>query len=389
MLHKVEIACLEYFQQVEHLQTTLLAQLCEPGVTQAEIDENWVQNLLMPLKLSQNWIHKFCTRKNSAQKNNALKLPMLDLMKVIADLEPTHRHQLLSAFRNDVSFYQDFENSNGSIHKFQSLDFLPDSDLKKQVRDFFQIFYEPLFGTLGYEVRNNNQVVTFNRKFFHEQFLQANTHLEVCPMCDGQRNLETEVDHFYSKSDYPFLACHAYNLTPICENCNGAGNKGSQIPMELNANDPKLNWFHPYLRPLTSWVDKPSRPNSHSFSVEFSRINGKITPEPTSQDCNIRKRLEKLEGLVHFKKEWTRQLTIKIRTVGSDIDRLKRKGKIQTKEQFIEQLKEWSEKMDDDIGLQPYSILMRYYYEAVAAEQPELFDELWVRFAITDPLLAA
>jgi hypothetical protein len=62
---------------------------------------------------------------------------------------------------------------------------------------------------------------------------------DVCPYCnrtfikhvtgkkaDGQRvEIKAQLDHFYDKDKYPYLAVSRYNLVPCCPTCNGIGGK--------------------------------------------------------------------------------------------------------------------------------------------------------------------
>ncbi|MBD5434845.1 MAG: hypothetical protein HDR35_11215 [Treponema sp.] len=54
--------------------------------------------------------------------------------------------------------------------------------------------------------------------------------VDVCPYCNRQyiftvtgrkrKIARPEMDHFYNKSDYPYLSCSLYNLIPSCHICN-------------------------------------------------------------------------------------------------------------------------------------------------------------------------
>lgn len=57
--------------------------------------------------------------------------------------------------------------------------------------------------------------------------------MDVCPYCGqqyfsviknkaGNYIAEASIDHYYEKSDYPFLALNLYNLIPVCKNCNSS-----------------------------------------------------------------------------------------------------------------------------------------------------------------------
>lgn len=64
------------------------------------------------------------------------------------------------------------------------------------------------------------------------KYIQA-LKIDVCPYCgqqyfsivknkSGNYIAEASIDHYYEKSDYPFLALNLYNLIPVCKNCNSS-----------------------------------------------------------------------------------------------------------------------------------------------------------------------
>ena len=77
--------------------------------------------------------------------------------------------------------------------------------------------------------------------------------LKTCPYCnrnyiftiDKNKRIKPEIDHFYPKSIYPYLAVSFYNLIPSCSICNGFGAKGNRDsfkdklinPYEIKNND--------------------------------------------------------------------------------------------------------------------------------------------------------
>ncbi len=68
--------------------------------------------------------------------------------------------------------------------------------------------------------------------------LCAATQLEVCPYChilpidtyvspDGLKSYRPNIDHYYPKAEFPYLALSIGNFIPCCEKCNGPQMKGS------------------------------------------------------------------------------------------------------------------------------------------------------------------
>ncbi|OWP82567.1 hypothetical protein BWK59_15220, partial [Flavobacterium davisii] len=78
---------------------------------------------------------------------------------------------------------------------------------------------------------------TFYPNYFNDIGVKA------CVYCNSQltivankRHAKFEVDHYYSKSDYPFLSITLFNLYPACASCNGS-KSAKKINFELYTND--------------------------------------------------------------------------------------------------------------------------------------------------------
>ncbi|WP_123890426.1 hypothetical protein [Flavobacterium frigidimaris] len=88
--------------------------------------------------------------------------------------------------------------------------------------------------------------------------------VDVCPYCNRQYvntficpdgKTRATLDHFYSKSEYPYLALSFYNLIPSCYSCNSSL-KG-RIPFTFNKN---INPYH------------SSFENIVSFTINYKKI---------------------------------------------------------------------------------------------------------------------
>lgn len=84
-----------------------------------------------------------------------------------------------------------------------------------------------------------------------------------------------ELDHYHSKSQYPFLCTSFYNLYPVCGNCNRAKSK-LDIRFELYTDDPsKLDVFNFWIDDKTIldyWLDKAL--DSSKLKIHFQSIEG-------------------------------------------------------------------------------------------------------------------
>ena len=92
-----------------------------------------------------------------------------------------------------------------------------------------------------------------------DKFIKA-LDIKVCPYCnrsyincidkeDGSPPIKGQLDHFYSKKDYPFLAISKFNLVPSCSDCNGIGGKyrTDASGRKTKKNDQKRPLVNPYL----------------------------------------------------------------------------------------------------------------------------------------------
>ena len=90
----------------------------------------------------------------------------------------------------------------------------------------------------GFECTENNFEENFKKRFnfYYEKVrdnfgekLQKENEIYICPYCEknyvnlvetDKRTIKPDLDHFYPKSKYPFLACCIENLIPACQVCN-------------------------------------------------------------------------------------------------------------------------------------------------------------------------
>lgn len=93
------------------------------------------------------------------------------------------------------------------------------------------------------------------------------TNLRVCPYCNrtyipliswatDKSAIKGQLDHFYPKDTYPYLAISFYNLIPSCTYCNGTSCKGSKDPLVENIVSPYSLKDHKGLRFRIKKFDK-------------------------------------------------------------------------------------------------------------------------------------
>lgn len=168
--------------------------------------------------------------------------------------------------------------------------------VQQHVPDFKAAISKTKYG----EVRANQTIDDFNAicrfifvySFFDEKFkgetifnrteFIKNRNLTICPYCgasyirpsrfDGKIKSTPDIDHYFPKSAYPFLALSYYNLIPSCRGCNTLSNKGIFDPYEIIGS--KLSLAYPYSF------------NHESFSFRY-RYSPPNQYDPDSFEINI------------------------------------------------------------------------------------------------------
>ena len=87
----------------------------------------------------------------------------------------------------------------------------------------------------------------YETKFDKLSFINSIS-VDTCPYCnrgyiyslDKTDEIKPQIDHFYPKSLYPFIAMSFYNLIPSCQTCNGFGAKEEKDPLKVNLTNPYL-----------------------------------------------------------------------------------------------------------------------------------------------------
>lgn len=133
----------------------------------------------------------------------------------------------------------------------------------------------------------------FTAQDFLDAFLEENTTLCVCPVCDTTayftilqasekrekddqqaRSIYAEIDHYLPKTTYPHLSIHPYNLVPLCHNCN-SGAKGAKDPLaSVNGGSYRLEeiWL-PYRHPgLSSNLFISLKEQGHVFAFDVFAV---------------------------------------------------------------------------------------------------------------------
>ena len=128
--------------------------------------------------------------------------------------------------------------------------------------------YEKLTGN-GYSIKKN--------KKWNSYELTKSLETNVCPYCnknwintvfteDHKKITNPQLDHYFSKSDYPVLRLSFYNLIPSCETCNARIKKAQELDYSKNTH-PFETGFDPFGKIVASAKDTKS---AQGLGVNFS-----------------------------------------------------------------------------------------------------------------------
>jgi hypothetical protein len=154
---------------------------------------------------------------------------------------------------------------------------------------FFRNFYDDLCaapGLPGY-LFSESGAPAFRRQDFLAEFKDINRDLYVCAACDESGyhtvvggSILTDVEHYLPQSRYPHLACHPFNLLPICHHCNLL--KRNADPLKGGSSNPRIleDILLPYREPgLSSQTYLQVRLGKSETSTRLGQIKPRTATE--------------------------------------------------------------------------------------------------------------
>jgi hypothetical protein len=337
-----------HLRRIVAMQKLLLKALCANPMGAHLIDEQWLKGVWSFQSLA--WVQKFCRKR---------KYSALDPIRAIANSPSVTRVALYSEFRRQNRVSSLFA-KGGQFKELTALSgFTP--ALASEVRQLFIRFYQFLSHETkakwnGYELPRGRTITNADYK---AAFRSTNEKtMNVCPYCDGA-NDGPELDHYYSKSDFPLLACSPWNLIPACGLCNDViGAKGNRLALTLGIAKPTADWLHPFFRPAST-----------AAGIKLSGPPKASIPQLTSHDATEQTRLDNHTSLIQtLSTRWTNNasayfdiLVIRVRkkmSSAADIVRL-------VEDQLSDQIR----------GLEANAMVRAAVCEAVIDNRPEYRNE--------------
>jgi hypothetical protein len=357
VLHKINLPdCITHLDWIVQLQGDLLRALCNPGVEADEITVNWVKGIRPDV--DGDWMRRFC---NWSTGQNS----MLDRMKAVAGLAETDKQAIALHYETNLQFPDAFDDTKEEPPAAKPLQDSLSPAASAAYRDFFEMFYDPIFyaGTThkGYPVEDVELGKRFSKSVYLEAYHEANEKLKVCPLCDGSMD-GAQLDHWLAKQYMPELNCHPLNLVEICQVCNDVTNKGKKLTLDQSAAQPFADWFHPHLREAEG-----------SYNIEI-RKGG---PVVIGINDETQRRLENLDNLVNLTKRWTRKYDNLVTSFQNSIRHHSRRGRTFDRPSLLDKVREWLVEAEANLGHEEYKLLKMAVLRKAEEDGSDVFEELW------------
>lgn len=190
-------------------------------------------------------------------------------------------------------------------------------DLFKKIVDFLKIvndmFKERILSIFNYSSFIDTQ--TDNKAYIFTQKLGIN----VCPYCNmnyiftndkGHGKTRPELDHFFPKSLYPYLAISLYNLIPSCHICNSNLKKAIDFHSEKHLHPYENNNYLDYQFKIKYTSDniKTIIPTIDEFEIT---IENQSENQETQEKIKNSNRTFKLEELYNYHKDVAQEIIAK------------------------------------------------------------------------------
>jgi hypothetical protein len=210
----------------------------------------------------------------------AIAAPVVRLLS-----EPqAEKQDFLTAFDIDIHLEALFQHEDPVWFRYPSL---PGSLAKQLVCEIMVNFYKRILATRdgipGYVLGSPTRL---SRRIFLREHFNVNTdYLKVCPGCDGSppplsgEDLQTDVDHFFPESKYPFLSVHPANLTPYCETCNHYKHAKDAYDVALVEHAGLYGMCHPYRRPGRDEIQVHLQRIPRDYTIQLQLFPNHDTPQ--------------------------------------------------------------------------------------------------------------
>ena len=358
MLHRINLPdCTTHLDWVVQLQCNLLHALCDPAIGAEDVTKEWVKSIRPDI--DSDWMSRFCGWSTGGKS-------MLDRMKAVADLSAGDKQAVIQHYENNLQFPDAFDGNKPNSPTTKPLPDDLSESATKAYRDFFEMFYAPIFyrksTRQGYPVEGGEMDKRFSKSTYLEAYHKANKDLAVCPLCDGSMD-GAELDHWLAKKHLPELNFHPLNLVEICPACNSVTNKGEKLALDEGTAQPFDSWFHPFLRPAAG-----------QYRVEVRE--GKLRLK--SDDPQAQARIDNLDRLLNLSNRWARRYDNLVSRMQERIRNHRRRGKEWDRELLLAKIDDWIVDAKAEVGLGEHKLLEAALLYEARMQESSIFEELLV-----------
>lgn len=249
-----------------YISTTIEYQFFQWLITNLEdiLTEN-ITNLRRLINNYNTLLSTFLVRTGFITK----KLTIKNICKILDE------NNILYLKNRKKEYYRKLFIQNRRQHNIISFNYI----LKLQYNKYFYNDLEEIF--IKFYEKQWDKINSYTRYDFVREH-----NLNTCPYCnrnyiflvDKKNNrLRPEIDHFFPKSLYPFLAMSFYNLIPSCQICNhtkkdkDAYEDNLISPYEINFQDFKFK-YKP--KNINFYQIKKKKYNEKRFEITLNKLNG-------------------------------------------------------------------------------------------------------------------
>lgn len=188
-----------------------------------------------------------------------------------------------------------------------------------------QNFSKGLLQAMGYENYRESKLVELSRML----------NIKVCPYCNhnftlyidilGKTNMKGlfQFDHFYDKSDYPYLSMSLYNLVPSCPSCNHQ-KRTAQLELRYNPYFKAISdEFH--FKVVDSFQLRSGRIGADKIDIKIERATGGQGIDELQDDLHLEEQYGRHRDIVQeiYDKAYNEAYYRNMLTIIPDEDRKK------------------------------------------------------------------
>lgn len=221
---------------------------------------------------------------NSYKKDgNTYRLSSLQLKSILASDTNCYTHHSDNFFKEAWDFFDGVKKNIETILKGHPTEIHLKyvNDHQKGLQNQYKAIIEGIF---RYDTLTDDGFKRISKVNWTSYQLTKALKIDVCPYCnknwintvftnDNKKITNPQLDHYFSKSDYPILRLSFYNLIPSCETCNARIKKAQELDYSKNTH-PFEAGFDPFGKVVATAIDVKSAQGlgeNYTVNIEFEK----------------------------------------------------------------------------------------------------------------------